>query len=150
MVILAFMQNMWVRDPIRVKRCIEQFGEGYRRRLIHYALFAGCLSGRRLQSAFGKEVCDQIKWEEASREITGYANAAPPADPAHIAAVLSQFNPDVVLCFGRIAGDAVPALYTGRMILAPHPAARGPDTLIKLRGAVTDLRAIIDAQKAAA
>lgn len=150
MIVVAFMQNMWVRDPVRVKRCIEQFGEGYRRRLIHYALFAGCLSGQRLKAAFGEQLCSQIKWEEASREVTGYASAAPPADRAHIAAVLATFNPDVVLCFGRTAGAAVPALFTGRMILAPHPAARQADTVIKLRGAATDLRVILEAQKAVA
>lgn len=151
MITVAFMQNMWVTDPVRVERCIAQFGESYRRRLIHYALFAGCLSGQRLKATFGEDLCKKIIWEESSRVITGQASAAPPADPVHIATVLERFNPAVVLCFGRIACEAVPPLYIGgRLILAPHPAARQVATVMKLRDAGAELRALLAKEKAVA
>lgn len=151
MITVAFMQNMWVRDPARVERCIAQFGESYRRRLIHYALFAGCLSGQRLKATFGEDLCKKIIWEESSRVVSGHASAAPPADLVHIATVLERFNPAVVLCFGRIACDAVPPLFTGdHLIRAPHPAARQPDVVMKLRDAGADLRVLLAAEKALA
>lgn len=141
--VVAFMQNMWVKDPVRVKALIAKYGDNYRLRLIHFALFAGCVSGRRLKAAFGDELCSRITWEESSRVITGRANEAPPADPEHITAVLAHFNPAVVICFGKIAGDAVPRLFRGTTILAPHPAARQPDTVAKLEESARWLSAAI-------
>jgi len=141
--VLAFLQNMWVRDPARVRALIERYGESYRRRLIAYALFAGCASGRNLKTAFGEELCRLITWEEASREVTGHPGARPRADPVHIAASLKEHEPDIVICFGRIAGDAVAPLWTGKLILAPHPAARQPDTMARLRHAATELQKML-------
>jgi len=133
------MQNLWARDPERVRVLTERHGERYRRKLITYALFAGCASGRNLKTTFGKELCRRVTWEEASREVTGMPGARPPADPAHIAATLKEHAPDVVICFGRIAGDAVAPLWQGNLILAPHPTARQPDTFAKLREAARAL-----------
>ena len=56
MKVLAFLQNMWVIDPKRIEASITRHGEAYRRRLIAYALFAGCLTGRRLRMAFGRRI----------------------------------------------------------------------------------------------
>lgn len=142
MKILAFMQNMWVNDPERVKRLIAKYGDNYRRRLIAYALFAGCTSGRNLKATFGWGLCQQIEWEEASPEITGIPNVKVPADPAHINAALAHHNPDVVICFGRIACDAVQDLWKGPIVLAPHPAARQPDNMDRLRAAAAQLRRV--------
>jgi len=141
--VLAFMQNMWVRDPERVRALIERYGESYRRRLITYALFAGCASGRNLKTTFGEEICRRITWEEASREVTGHPGARPRADPVHIAASLKEHEPDIVICFVRIAADAVAPLWQGKLILAPHPTARQPDTFAKLRYAAAELAALL-------
>jgi hypothetical protein len=144
--IVAFMQNLWVRDPERVLYLIARHGENYRRRLIAYALFAGCASGRRLKATFGDELCRRITWEEASREITGNPEACPPADPVHIANALKHYKPDIVICFGHIAGDAVEPLWRGKLIGAPHPAARQHDTMLKLGLAADALRNIVDSR----
>lgn len=40
MKIVAFLQNMWVKDPERVKQSIARYGEDYRLRFMRYALFA--------------------------------------------------------------------------------------------------------------
>ena len=146
MTILAFMQNMWVRDPARVHALIERCGENYRRRLIAYALFAGCASGRNLKATFGEELCRRITWEEASREVAGSPGARPRADLVHIAAALKEYKPDIVICFGRIAGDAVAPLWNGKLIMSPHPTARQPDTMTRLRQAASELQEMLSSQ----
>jgi hypothetical protein len=135
--VLAVLQNQWFKNPDRVRAMIARQPadqrEKMRRRLIASALFMGCRSGLNLRRVFGGEWCERIVWEEASREIGGQASAVFPADPAHLSAVLAELNPRIVLAFGRIAGDALAPLCNGRiLILAPHPAARGGDTLRKL------------------
>lgn len=139
MKILAFMQNMWVRDPERVRADIEKHGEEFRLRFIEFALFRGCLTGRRLRAAFG-DLCDEIVWEESTREIAGDPKAIFDPDPVHIKAVIVKHNPDVVITFGRIAGNAVASLWDGRIVRAPHPAARQADIVEKLNQAARDLK----------
>jgi hypothetical protein len=137
---LAFLQNMWVRDPVRVRADIARHGEEYRRRILKYALFAGCLTGRRIRNTFG-DLIDQIEWEESTREICGDAKHVPPPDIEHIKATLSLHKPDVVITFGKVAGDAVASIYRGRLIRAPHPAARHETILLDLHCAALKLSA---------
>lgn len=138
---VAFLQNMWVRNPERWKRAMERDGEEMRRRLIEYALFAGCITGRRLKAAFG-ELCDDIIWEETTREIAGDPKTIFPAQPDHISAVLSAEKPDVVLTFGRIALNAITPLWNGQLISGPHPAARQVTVVDELRGMASKLRSL--------
>jgi hypothetical protein len=142
-VVVAFMQNMWVRDPEKVKASIERMHwmkrDEYRLRLIHYSLFAGCVSGRRLKAAFG-EMCDAIIWEEASPEIAGDPKTICLPVPRHIQCALEHHNPDIVITFGKLAGDAVAKLWPAKLIRVCHPAARQPDTIQKLKAAADELR----------
>lgn len=125
MKIIAFLQNMWVRDPHRVRALIERDGEEFRRRIIEYSLFAGCVTGRRLRAAFG-DLCDDIVWEESTREIAGNPRDVFPPDLEHIRTVLLSESPDCILAFGRIASGAVGlCIPTGvPFYTAVHPAAR--------------------------
>ena len=131
MTIVAFLQNQWVRDPERVRKMIERAGEKFRRRFISYALFAGCLTGRRLKSAFG-DLTGQIVWEEVSREIGGKASDVFPADTRHIERELAELQPHLVLAFGSIAAGALGRCWTGPLLTGPHPAAREPGVQSKL------------------
>jgi len=140
--VMAFLQNMWVRDPAKVKASIALYGEEHRRRLIAYALFAGCLTGRRLQAAFGAETCRRIIWEEASREVAGNARDFCEPDPDHIRRVLSEHKPAIVLTFGSAAGDAVAPLWRGPLIRCIHPAARQANTVDRLIEAGAKLAAL--------
>ena len=128
--IVAFLQNTWVRDPEKVRAVFERNPQ-HRSQLIRRLLFRGSLTGRRLRAALG-EHCDTIYWEEASPEITGTPSAKVTADTEHIRCVLSAQDPDVVLCFGRIAYCAVEPLWTGALLSAPHPAARGAHVVAAL------------------
>lgn len=140
MTIVAFLQNMWVRHPERVKRAIEKDGEEFRLKFMRFALFRGCLTGRRLKAAFSEQLCDEIIWEETTREIAGDPKTIFPAQPEHIKDVLEKFQPDVVLTFGKIAEEAVKPLCSDKVICSPHPAARQPDTIQKLKNAAALVR----------
>ena len=139
---LAFLQNMWVRDPGRVKHTIAQDGEGFRRRFLTYALFAGCLTGRRLKAAFG-DLCDDIVWEEVSCEIGGKSSSVFPPDYAHITQRMAEEKPDVLLAFGKIACDALVFVAAPRpvpVISGPHPAARHSTVAAELSEMANKLR----------
>ena|ERR1700678_3453561 len=103
--------------------------ESFRRAFIARALFLGCLTGRRLKTAFG-DLCAEIIWEESSREIGGRASFAPVPCPEHIRSVICEVQPDFILCFGRAHKDEVElvskqcGIHRGAVIYMPHPAAR--------------------------
>jgi hypothetical protein len=138
-IILAFLQHLWVHDPERVKVMIARGGEEARLRIIRTVLFGGCLSGRRLHEAFRDELCRRIIWEEASPEIASDAKTVYKPDPEHIRSVLTRIRPDIVVCFGQLASEAVARQWPGKTIRAPHPACRRSDTARRLREAAGEL-----------
>jgi len=150
MKIVAFLQNMWVRDPARVREGIKQHGEEYRRRVMAYSLFAGCLTGRRLKAALGEELCNKIIWEECTREIAGNPLYVPAPQPDHIRQVLQTEKPDVVLAFGKVASNAVSLVVSENpfkcvFLTALHPAARLHQGVLKsLKKLADDLRKLME------
>lgn len=131
MKVLAIMQNQWFLDPEAIKRIFER-RPTMRRQLIARFLFAGCRSGRVLQSVFGDRI-NKIVWEEASPQIGGESSACFPADPEHLRAVLGDVKPDVVLAFGRIASEGLRTLVSpAKLIVGPHPTSRGGDVIERL------------------
>lgn len=133
MTILAFMQNQWFKNPERVRRLFARHPQ--RERIIEALLFAGCKSGRVLKKVFGEALCGTIVWEEASPEIGDRASSVFRADRAHIEAALAKHKPNIVLTFGAVAagGLALTGYPVERAICGPHPAARQPDVLERLR-----------------
>lgn len=147
LVIVAFLQNLWVKDPDRVKALIEKHGEEYRRHLIKQLLFAGGLTGKRLRATFG-DLIYQIDWEEASREIAADAKTICRPDLEHIQAVLDAYQPDIVITFGNVAFNAVAPLWKGKLIFSQHPASRRKYIVGHLHGIARQLReAISEHQK---
>lgn len=148
MKILAIMQNQWFKHPARMKRMLETTFKGDRERFIKKLLFFGCRSGKNLRAAFGEELCDSIIWEEASTEMGGKASSSFPPDPDHIARVLNKHKPDVVIPFGKTAlAGLLASVQAGLLgsqdfivIGAPHPAARQPDVMARLREIAARLR----------
>lgn len=142
MTILGLLQNMWVRDPERCRAMIAAQGARLRRRMIATWMPA-TPSGRALHSAFG-DLFELITWENATPVVAGRSDAAPPADHWHIRALLLEFEPDVVLAFGRpsIAAcrqhPSIPILIEARH---PSPRAAGCTTLPTLEEAAAQLRA---------
>lgn len=148
MTVLAIMQNMWVRDPANLMSLLKRESDPVRqrilrRRIIAYALFAGCLSGRRLRTAFG-ELCDTIIWDEASPQIGGRASMAFPADLDHLRQVVGEIQPDIIVTFGTIARDGITAIAPHAVVLhAPHPAARHATIGVELNQVAQSVRALI-------
>lgn len=140
MKVLAILQNQWFHDPDKVRLTLDRHPE-WRRRYIHYALFAGCRTGLILKAGLGEDWCRKIVWEEASPEIGGEASSVFPADYAHILKVIYEVRPNVILALGKIATDAVQTLcpiphmpVQPTIVTGPHPTARGIDTITWLRG----------------
>lgn len=124
MKILAFLQNQWFKNPERVKAIMDRNPER-RNQLIGTYLFMGCLTGQRLTVALGESLCDEIIWEECSKEVGGKSSASFPADFAHICEAINTHNPDVILAFGKTAGDALRKVSPNQLVIyGPHPAAR--------------------------
>ena len=130
--VLGILQNQWFQDPPYIKRLIaaSKDPERYRRRLIEFALFRGCKSGRVLRQHLG-DWCDRITWENASKEIGDCASSIFPADLKHIRARIDEESPDVVVGFGNVSHEALDAVAYSRgrtpypiYLKAPHPAAR--------------------------
>lgn len=150
MKILGILQNQWFRDPAHVRAMLARETdpirhEKLRRRLIEYALFAGCKTGRVLKKVFGEKLCEKIIWDEASREIAGESSGVFPADPIHLRKLVDEVKPDVIVCFGNVARDGMTAVTDQMVVFAPHPAARAPDTMDRLRASYQELLFILEA-----
>lgn len=155
---LAIMQNQWLhnaayhqtrQDAMRANN--EPLWWHVRERAVPFALFRGCKSGQVLKRHLG-DVTEEIIWEEASTRIGATASSCPPADPAHIRAILDKYVPPIVITFGKIASEAVNAVldpgfdsrrtykdHALTFIQAPHPAARNPDLQESVREACVAL-----------
>lgn len=144
MKVVAFLQNMWFKDPARMKVQLETSFKGDREKFIRTWLFFSCLTGKRLERVFG-ELIDEIVWEEVSRELGGFSASAFPPEPEHIEAVLAKHAPTHVIAFGRIAQNALCAIHKVdpqrfQLIFAPHPAARGEHILSGLHSTAGQIR----------
>ena len=147
--VLAILQNQWFKNPDSARR-IYASHEGDRERSAKFrasALFMGCLTGRRIRDAFGEDMRHIVAYEEASPEIGGCSSAAFPADVRHIADAIEFWRPEIVIAFGKIAGDGVlqsMKIITGECQFyfrcAPHPAARHATVASELKAAATDVR----------
>jgi len=135
---LAFFQNLWVRDPDRVRSMIERRGEKFRISLIR-TLILNSHTGKRLQAAFG-DLLGRLEFEEASPAIAGDAKTICQPDPTHILAAIERVDPACVVTFGAVARESVSALWNGPLICAPHPAARQRNTMNLLRLSAREFR----------
>lgn len=144
MTVVGFLQNMWFKDPERAKRLLGIYcakkEDGGREQFIRDMLFLGCLTGRRLQQAFGERRCGEIVWEEVSPELGGHSGSVFPADLVHIRSVLAKHQPTVVIAFGRVAQDALHGMVEiGQLFRAPHPAARHATVMQELHDVAGEL-----------
>jgi uracil-DNA glycosylase len=141
MKVLAVLQNQWFQDPARVREILARRPD-LRRPFCHRALFAGCRSGQVLKQVFGPR-CRDIIWENASPEIGDHASSKFPADIPHLRAMLEEVKPDVVLALGRVASEALlPIVPRAKLLIGPHPTARGADTITRLKAMAAELAAL--------
>jgi hypothetical protein len=136
------LENQWFKDPPRMRRMLETTYKGERSEFVRTFLFFGCLTGNRIQAAFGDRWTDpgRAVWEETSPQMGSRPGEKFPADLEHIRASLLTHRPDVVVAFGKTACAAIDqcrmfAGLTFAVIEAPHPAARQDDVATRLRAA---------------
>lgn len=150
MTILAFLQNLWVKDPQQLRDILDR-NPHHRLDMIRRLLFCGCLTGRRIISCFGEDLVKHMIFEETTREIAGDARTILPPDPEHIRGCLENHRPKIVLAFGDIARKAVLPVWSACMpaeegdilLFSPHPAARQADTVAKLQAVAGQLRGML-------
>jgi hypothetical protein len=159
-VILAFLQNQWFYDPARMQAIYQRHGNTPEKRAELNAtyLFMGCLTGQRLQGAFG-ELCESMIWENASTLMGDRPSKGDNADPLHMTRCINHFKPDIILVFGKVAQEGLAIIETARdalysdfritgainfrTIIGPHPAARGADVTVQLVRMAHELKGIL-------
>lgn len=62
--------------------------------------------------------------EETTPEVAPTASGKLPPDEAHIRAVLARRQPMLVVACGKQAEEALSRIWTGPLLVVPHPAAR--------------------------
>lgn len=127
MKIVAFLQNPWFPDHV-AERHKKLYGTdvNFRRRVL-----ARSMSGRRLITAFGYDLYESIWWDNANPECTSHAAGLNKADWDHIARVVAEQKPKLVLTFGNQARDGFtraqlicPTTYEIETLHCHHPNAR--------------------------
>jgi hypothetical protein len=130
--ILTFLQNAWFHRPLHgwhkqkgVAVPLPEWSSEWR---LGWLWATGrCRSGNRLRKLLGEDCFERedMAFSNASPKVS-YGDSAGkfPADPKWIASELDLHKPDVVVCCGTVAGQAVPPLWSGPMVVVPHPASR--------------------------
>lgn len=146
--VVIFLQNMWFKDPVRMKQQLDVSFKGNREKFIRTWLFWSCKTGEALQRSFGDAVIGHagVVFEEQSPEMGDCASSAFPPDHDHIQAVLDKHKPVCVVALGNMAARALQTIRDTPLIdssghrkfhfiTGPHPAARGRgvgDELIRI------------------
>jgi hypothetical protein len=136
--ILGLLQSQWFKDVSRAKRILERYEHDEvdgREKFIRDFLFFGCLTGRRLRTTFGEELCKEITWEEASRTIDDRPAASTTYNLEHVRCVLAKHKPGLVITFGKQATEVMKVIINpNAMILnCVHPAGRGSGVIKRLK-----------------
>lgn len=135
MKIVAIMQNQWFKKPDVVAQIFARHPEaGFREKFIARTLFMGCKTGKMLMRYLGEDLCNQIIWEEASRQIGGQSDSVFPPDIPHLQDCLDRHQPDALIAFGSIAKEGITNLRNkpNQVFCCCHPTARGIDVASQL------------------
>lgn len=129
MKILAMLQNPWFKPGTR-QEVIDRFrdDEAFMRRLLLRSK-----TGKRIVASVGEHLT-MMQFCDAS-PIHGFtSNSCNKADIDHIKQQIERHNPDIVICFGRIAGDGVDCLNgVYQIIKTPHPARCSNAAMMELK-----------------
>jgi len=134
---------MWVKNPLKVKKILAKNPEKWNE-ICKDLLFMGCITGKRIKAAFG-DLTDNMIFDETTKEIADNPKVVLKADLSHISDTIKRINPDIIITFGKHAENALMSMYKSGVIYyhstpvpkhifnAPHPAARQPETIVKLK-----------------
>lgn len=120
--ILAFMQNPWFREGTPDEWILRYRDD----QEFHRRILARSMSGSRLVKAFGKESYDRIHWDNVNWRAASVANGILPPDMDHIAGIIYKIDPQLIICFGRVALNGLTAHDPACPVWGcHHPNARG-------------------------
>jgi hypothetical protein len=121
--ITAFLQNPWFR-PGTPKELIFRYNTD---QVFHRHLLARCMTGSRLNQAFGT-LYESIHWDNVAPHAATEAAGKTDIDMIHVEKVLKATSPDLILTFGNHAKEALAgSIQRGDtpMLHCHHPNARG-------------------------
>lgn len=139
--ILAFLQNPYFH-PGTQQRHIDLYATNQR---FHRMVLERSATGKALVRAFGRELYDEIVWDNASQAHGWLRGHVSPPDPEHMRRRFVEEKPDVVLLFGKQALTGWNEVDVDEknlvVLMAPHPMARGSqvDHLAQISNAVKRL-----------
>lgn len=102
MKIVAFLQNPWFPEGT-AERHILMYRDNQK---FHRLLLGKTMSGGRLMTAFG-ELYNNIHWDNTNWRPAWKANGREDPDHTYMRDVIIREQPQIVLCFGNQARDAV-------------------------------------------
>lgn len=109
--VVAFLQNAWS----------GAYAGGTWPRPSWLRALARCRSGQRLKLMIG----DNFDWCDNITPIVGpFPESIVPADPQHIAAVIAERAPGMIVACGKHAEEALVESWPGPLLVVPHPAHR--------------------------
>jgi len=133
--ILGFLQNQYAagqKDADEWSAIYESVPQVRRRIISKYICHGHSLTARRLQKAFGENI-EQFAFENASPLVGTHSSSRFAADSEHMASVIEEVKPVLVVTFGKVAEEGLYFLLNcdkwtmERSLFLPHPAARGTD-----------------------
>lgn len=122
--IAAFLQNPWFKpgtrgDDIDLYTHWQPF---------HRRVLAMSMSGRRLMNALGPDLYRLIWWDNANPRPAFNSAGSHPPDMDHIRRVVKNLKPDLIICVGKTAYNAIAGqteFIRHDVIEIHHPNARG-------------------------
>ena len=145
MKIVAFMQNPWFKPGTDEKWIIEyRDNQDFHRRVLSMSM-----SGKRLEAAFG-DLFKEIHWDNSNWRAADQASGKMEADYEHIERVIDREKPNLVICFGKVAWEAVRQFDPPVPIWeCHHPNARGrtQEDLNKFAEMVSDYKKAYESGK---
>lgn len=110
--IVLFLQNAWA---------LYDIGEWDRNSWMR--ALRRCHTGRKLNMVLGTD-WSNIHVDNTTRAVGVGSRSKLPPDPEHIKSVLAYHTPDAVVACGKQAEAAIIPLWSGKLLVIPHPASR--------------------------
>lgn len=123
MKIVAFLQESWLPEGT-IKEVVDRYTTN---RAFRSRMFRNTVPGRRLVQAFGSQEVEKIWWDQVIPTPSYNAAGITASNAAHIDRVINEQNPDLILCFGNQAANAIKrsaGSIRRKVMVCHHPTSR--------------------------
>lgn len=118
MTILAFLQSAWMRPGKYTALLVKAIGD----QAVAERIVEKSAGYKRLVTALGQDTCDRIRWAYASLDVGTSSGFAGTPDPFHMAKLIKELHPDLVIIFGDALKEVTPTVWSGPMLWFKDPA----------------------------